>query len=166
MQKMKTPRLLRGVSPLPQSYSRGATPMVINGHEDSGYNTNPASTRAAPSFYQDFNPLTAAPNANPNLLNYSQARMTSQKEVRLRRSDSSSFTSLTSAHANIGLVPWFSEILILHLSFIRTSEYNHSGIEFIVDSSFFLTCCVLLSCTFAGTGTAKTCGCHGSGLTR
>ena len=86
---MKTPRLLRGVSPQPQLYTRGATPM-INGHEDSSFNTNPASTRAAVSLHQDFNPLNGVANGSANLHNYSEARMAaqaSQREVFRRRRD-------------------------------------------------------------------------------
>jgi hypothetical protein len=87
VQKMKsqTPRFFRGVSPQPQlGYSRVATPLVISGHEESTFNTNPATTRAGVSIYQDLNPLTSTPNGNSTIYNYSQNRMAvqnSQREV-------------------------------------------------------------------------------------
>jgi hypothetical protein len=84
-QKMKaqTPRFFRGVSPQPQqSFSRAATPLIINGHEDSTFNTNPATTRAGVAMYQDLNPLTTTPNGNSNIFNYSQNRVAMQNSNR------------------------------------------------------------------------------------
>jgi hypothetical protein len=88
--KSQTPRFFRGVSPQPQqAFSRAATPMVAHGHghEESTFNNNPATTRAGVSMYQDFNPLTATPNGNSTIYNYSQNRMAIQhahREVGIR----------------------------------------------------------------------------------